>query len=63
MLSCEPRALRGYKRVIDETFGMTAADARRHEVAVSSAHMKSVTPDDVAARRLGVVARGREQTR
>ena len=63
MLSCEPRALRGYKRLIDETQGMTAADARRHEARASSEHMRSVTPADVAARRAGVVARGRAQTR
>jgi enoyl-CoA hydratase len=63
MLSCEPRTLRGYKRLIDETFGMTAAEARRHEARASTEHMKSVTPADVAARRQGVVARGREQTR
>ena len=63
MLSCEPRALRGYKRLLDETFGMSAAEARRHEVHTSAAHMKGVSADDVAARRLGVVARGREQSR
>ncbi len=63
MLSCEPRALRGYKRLIDETSGMSAAEARQHEVRVSAAHMKGVSPGDVAARRVGVVARGREQTR
>ena len=63
MLSCEPRTLRAYKRLIDETHGMTAAEARRHEARASTEHMKSVTPADVAARRLGVVARGREQTR
>ena len=63
MLSCEPRTMRGYKRLIDETSGMTAADARRHEARASTEHMKSVTPADVAARRLGVVARGREQSR
>jgi len=63
MLSCEPRTLRGYKRLIDETSGMTAADARRHEARASTEHMKSVTPADVAGRRLGVVARGREQTK
>jgi enoyl-CoA hydratase len=63
MGSCEPRAMRGYKRLIDEAFGMTAADARRHEARTSAEHMKSVTPADVASRRLGVVARGREQTR
>jgi enoyl-CoA hydratase len=63
MLSCEPRALRGYKRLIDDGFGMTATEARRHEARVSTEHMKGVTPADVAARRQGVVARGREQTR
>jgi enoyl-CoA hydratase len=63
MLSCEPRTLRGYKRLIDEGLAMTTADARRHEVHVSTEHMKSVSAGDVASRRLGVVARGREQTR
>ena len=63
MLSCEPRALRGYKRLIDETFGMSTTEARRHEERVSAAHMKGVSAGDVASRRLGVVARGREQTR
>ncbi|MGH7289009.1 MAG: enoyl-CoA hydratase [Myxococcota bacterium] len=63
MLSCEPRALSGYKKLIDATLGMSAAEARRHEVQVSSEHMRGVSPGDVASRRLGVVARGREQTR
>jgi enoyl-CoA hydratase/carnithine racemase len=63
MLSCEPRSLRGYKRLIDENFGSTAEEARRHEAEVSSEHMKGVTPADVATRRQGVVARGRDQTR
>ena len=63
MLSCEPRALRGYKRLIDEGFGMSSAEARQHEQRVSAAHMESVSAGDVASRRLGVVARGREQTR
>ena len=63
MLSCEPRALRGYKRLIDETFGMSATEARQYEQRVSAAHMKGVSAGDVASRRLDVVARGREQTR
>jgi enoyl-CoA hydratase len=62
MLSCEPRALRGYKRLIDETFAMGAAEARRHEARVSTEHMKGVSAGDVAGRRAGVVARGREQS-
>jgi enoyl-CoA hydratase len=63
MLSCEPRTLRGYKRLIDEGFAASAGDARRHEVRASTEHMRSVSAGDVAARRLGVVERGREQTR
>ena len=63
MLSCDPRTLRGYKRLIDEGYGTTAAEARRHEAAVSTEHMRSVSAGDIAGRRLGVVARGREQTR
>jgi enoyl-CoA hydratase len=63
MLSCEPRTLRGYKRLIDEGFAANAGEARRHEVQVSTAHMRGVSAGDVAARRAGVVTRGREQTR
>ncbi len=62
MLSCEPRTLRAYKRLIDETFGMTAHEARRREVEASAEHMKSVTPDEIASRRRGVVERGRSQS-
>jgi hypothetical protein len=42
---------------------MSGDDARRREVEVSAQHMKSVTPEEVASRRLGVVERGRSQTR
>ena len=45
--------MRGYKRLIDEGYGATAAEARRHEVQVSTEHMKSVSAGDVASRRLG----------
>jgi enoyl-CoA hydratase len=62
MLSCEPRTLRGYKRLIDEGFATNAGEGRRHEVEVSTTHMKGVSAGDVAARRAGVVARGRAQT-
>jgi enoyl-CoA hydratase len=63
MLSCEPRTLRGYKRLIDEGFATTAGEARRHEAEASTEHMRSVSAADIASRRVGVVARGREQTR
>jgi enoyl-CoA hydratase/carnithine racemase len=63
MLSCEPRTMRGYKRLIDENLAVEAGEARRHEVQVSTDHMKGVSAGDVASRRLGVVARGRDQTR
>jgi enoyl-CoA hydratase len=62
MLSCEPHTMRAYKRLINETFGMTTDDARRREAEASTEHMKSVTPEDVASRRAGVVERGRSQT-
>jgi enoyl-CoA hydratase len=63
MLSCDPRTMRGYKRLIDEGYATNAGEARRREAEASTEHMKSVSAGDVAARRLGVVARGREQTR
>ena len=63
MLSCEPRSLRGYKRMIDEGFATTFGEGMRMESRRSREHLAGVTPESVAARRAGIQARGREQQR
>jgi len=63
MLSCEPRTLRGYKRMIDEGFAGSFGDGMRMESRRSREHLRGVTPESVAARRAGIQARGREQQR
>lgn len=63
MLSCEPRSLRGYKRMIDEGFATSFGDAMRLEARRSREHLAGVTPESIAARRSGIQARGRKQQR
>ncbi|MCP5056160.1 MAG: enoyl-CoA hydratase [bacterium] len=63
MLSCVPDAMRGYKKMIDEGFGMNYAESREYERRESFEHVKNVTADDVAARRTGIQERGRGQSR
>jgi enoyl-CoA hydratase len=63
MLSCEPRTLRGYKRMIDEGFAGSFGDGLRMEARRSREHLAGVTPESIAARRSGIQARGREQQR
>jgi enoyl-CoA hydratase len=62
MLSCDPRTLRGYKRLIDEGFGKTYREGLSLETERSAAHVKEVSPDEIAARRAGIQQRGRSQT-
>lgn len=62
MLSCGADMIRAYKRVIDDGYATTLADGLRVEAAASRAHVASVTPADIAARRQNVQARGRSQT-
>jgi enoyl-CoA hydratase len=61
MLSCEPRSLRRYKRMIDEGFATSFAEGMRIEARHSLAHIADVRPEEVAGRRAGIQARGREQ--
>lgn len=62
MLSCDPAALRGYKRLIDEGFALSYGEALAHESRVSAGHMARVSPDQVAKRRAQVQQRGRSQS-
>jgi enoyl-CoA hydratase len=63
MLSCEPDVLRKYKKLIDEGYAETFRDGMRLEAQVNREHAKTLTPDALEARRRGVQARGREQTK
>jgi len=62
MLSCEPDALRSYKRMIDEGFAMNYGDALSYESRVSRASMREIRTEDVAGRRDSIQRRGRDQT-
>ena len=61
MLSCDPRTLRTYKRVVDEGYATTFDEGMRLESRTSKDHMKGVTAAGVAARRREVQQRGRRQ--
>ena len=61
MASCVPQVLVDYKKLIDTGFGMHLPDALRYELAAGTASAKQVSADTIAARREGVLARGREQ--
>jgi enoyl-CoA hydratase len=63
MLSCEPTALRGYKRLIDAGFALPYGEARRLESKTAIEHARGVSAEQIAARRRGIQARGRAQTR
>ena len=61
MRSCGAEMLRKYKHVIDEGYATTFAEGLRIEAAASRAHVRDVTPEDIAARRKNVQERGRSQ--
>jgi enoyl-CoA hydratase len=63
MLSCEPAALRGYKRVIDEGFALAYGEGRKLEARAAREHARGVTASAIAARRRGIQERGRAQAR
>ncbi len=63
MASCVPAVLKGYKRLIDDGFGMPLPDALRYERAASIESAKAATAALIAMRREDVLARGREQSK
>jgi enoyl-CoA hydratase len=63
MLSCVPEVMRGYKRVIDEGYGLSLAGGLKVESKAAAAHARRLTPEELAARRAGVQQRGREQAK
>jgi enoyl-CoA hydratase len=55
-------AVAGYKKLIDDGYGLPFSQAIAHETAWSTARNADVTPETVARNREGVQARGRSQT-
>jgi enoyl-CoA hydratase len=62
MLSCDPRTLRAYKRLIDDGFGRSFREGLALETERSRAHVQEVSAEDIAQRRASIQARGRTQT-
>ena len=62
MASCVPGVLEGYKKLIDEGYGMNLREARALEVERSLESAKRATAAMIAKRREGVISRGREQS-
>jgi enoyl-CoA hydratase len=62
MLSCDPRTLRGVKRLIDDGYAGGLREGLALERERSSQHMRDVTPEMVEERRRKVIERGRAQT-
>ena len=62
MATCVPQVLKGYKKLIDTGFGMHLSDALRHERAAGTESAKAISAATLAARREGVLTRGREQS-
>lgn len=62
MLSCDQKALRGYKKLIDEGYGMSFSDAMNHEAEAAIRFAADVTAGEIAARREGVIERGRKRS-
>jgi enoyl-CoA hydratase len=63
ILSCDARTIRQIKRVYREGWATTLAEGLALEARTSIEHARSVSAADVAARRRGVQARGRDQAR
>ena len=62
MCSCDQKALRGYKKLIDEGYGMSFSDAMNHEAEAAIRFAADVTAGEIEARREGVIERGRERS-
>ncbi len=61
MASCVPEVLTAYKRLIDEGLRMPLGPALEMETARAIASAAAAGSEDVAARRAGVMARGRQE--
>ncbi|MBW2725370.1 MAG: enoyl-CoA hydratase, partial [Deltaproteobacteria bacterium] len=59
MASCDPQMLRGYKRLIDEGYGMNFRDALQLEASNTFGRLGDMKADVLAERRKQVTERGR----
>jgi enoyl-CoA hydratase len=59
--SVDPKMVQAYKRLIDDGYALPFADAMAHEARVSRAANRQVSAEEVEARRLAVIERGRGQ--
>ncbi|MDO9368304.1 MAG: enoyl-CoA hydratase [Sphingopyxis sp.] len=59
--SADPGMVRAYKALIDDGYALPFGDAMALEAARSSAANRSVSADEVEARRIAVMERGRER--
>jgi enoyl-CoA hydratase len=62
ILSCDPRSVRGIKRVYDEGYATSLAEGLRLEGRASLEHSRAVRPEEIAARRASIQQRGRTQS-
>lgn len=61
MATCVPAVLRGYKRLVDEGYGLPLAEALALELETAIASAKQATAASLGERRTAVLERGREQ--
>lgn len=62
MATCVADVLSKYKRLIDEGYALPFGEAMRLEARRSIEHARSVTPEAIESRRVGIQQRGRSQT-
>jgi len=62
MLSCDPETLRGYKRLVDECYGMPLSEALPYETRVATESARALGAQTIAARREGIQRRNRERS-
>ncbi|MBW2272998.1 MAG: enoyl-CoA hydratase [Deltaproteobacteria bacterium] len=61
MASCPAHMVEGYKRLIDEGYGMPFEAAMKHEARAGIESAKAITAESIAAGRAAVQDRGRKQ--
>jgi enoyl-CoA hydratase len=59
--SVDPAMVQTYKRLIDDGYALPFGEAMAHEARVSTAANGRVSAEEVEARRMAVIERGRTQ--
>jgi len=62
MLSCDPEALRSYKRLINQGYGLPLFEGLALELKVSDSRKAVQSPEHIASRREALLRRGRNQS-